>query len=100
MCAIAKWFLGRCTAATKRHPFFLWKLVAVRVDQFHFARYDVRTVLDCFDFYVSHGGNSKARKAKSKCIAMNFKEMNGDFSIQSERNMQCVRFLQLSLCHP
>src|SRR5215831_19745555 len=51
MRAVAKWFLGRCTAATKRHPFFHRKFVAVGVDQFHFAGHDVSAVLNCFDFY-------------------------------------------------
>src|SRR5437763_4520903 len=122
MCAIAKWFFGGCAAATKRHPFFIWKPVAFGVDQFHFACHHVRAVLDCFDFYVSHGGNTKASNPKSKFTAanpsdnnadsdssvvaafcqrpLNFEKMNRDFSIQSKRNIEFVRFLQLSLCHP
>ena len=55
MGAVAKRFLGGRAAAAKRHPFFHRKLVAVGVDQFHFARNDVRAVPDCFDFCVSHG---------------------------------------------
>ena len=55
MCAIAEGFLGRRTAATERHPFFHLEFAAVSVDQFDFSRNDVRAVLDCFDFYVSHG---------------------------------------------
>jgi hypothetical protein len=56
MGAVAKWFLGRCAAAAKRHPFFDRIFVSVCVDQLDFARYDVRSVLDCFDCYLRHGG--------------------------------------------
>jgi hypothetical protein len=54
MRAIAKWFLGRCAAATKRHSFFDRKPVSVGIDQFHFTCHNVGAVLYCFDFYVSH----------------------------------------------
>jgi hypothetical protein len=54
---IAKRFLGGSAAATKCHSFFGGEFVPIRVDQFHFARHDVRTVLDCFDFQVSHGAH-------------------------------------------
>ena len=56
MCAVAKGFFGRCAATAKRHSFFHRKLVAVGVDQLHFAGYNVWAVLDCFDCYVSHVG--------------------------------------------
>jgi hypothetical protein len=36
------------------------------IDQFHFAGYDVRTVLDCLDCYLSHNGNSRAPNPKSQ----------------------------------
>ena len=35
----------------KCHSFFDWELIAIHVDQFHFTRNDVGTMLDCFDFY-------------------------------------------------
>ena len=49
--AVAKRFLGGRAAAAKRHSFFGREFVSIRVDQFHFARHDVRAVLDCFDFH-------------------------------------------------
>src|SRR5215470_20058894 len=54
MRAIAKRFLRRSSAAAERHAFFNWILVSLGVDQLYFARDDVRTVLDCFDSYLSH----------------------------------------------
>ena len=57
VCAVAKRFLGGRAAATKCHSFFGREFVSIRVDQFHFARNDVRAILDCFDFYVSHGAH-------------------------------------------
>ena len=83
MCAIAKWFFGRCAAATKRHPFFHRKLVAVGVDQFHFARHDVRAVLDCFDCYVSHGGNTKAANPKSQAPEKHVRQDSGNSGEQT-----------------
>jgi hypothetical protein len=41
-------------AATKRHSSLGGEFVSIYVDQFHFARHNVRAVLDCFDFDVSH----------------------------------------------
>src|SRR5262249_37627487 len=54
MRAVAKWFFSRRAAAAERHSFFDRKSVAVSVDQFYFTRYDVGTILDCFDCYLSH----------------------------------------------
>jgi hypothetical protein len=54
MGAVAKRFLGRCAATAERHALFDRELVSIGVDQFHFACHDVRAMLDCFDFYVSH----------------------------------------------
>jgi len=66
MSAVAKRFFSRRAAATKRHSFFHRKFIAVRVDQFHFARYDVRTVLDCLDCYLSHGATLKHQFSNPK----------------------------------
>ena len=57
MRAIAERFLGRSAAPAERHSLFNRKFVSVRIDQFHFARYNVRTVLDCLDCYLSHNVN-------------------------------------------
>jgi hypothetical protein len=54
MCAVAKRFLRRRAAAAERHSFFHREFVAVGVDQLNFPGHDVWTVLDCFNFYVSH----------------------------------------------
>jgi len=56
MCAVAKRFLSRCPAAAQRHSLLDRKFISVGIDQFHFASHDVRTVLDCLDCYLSHGG--------------------------------------------
>src|SRR5262249_43483577 len=64
VCAVAKRFLCGRAAPAKCHSSFDRKLVSTGIDQFHFARDDVRAVLDCFDFYVSHGGNTKAPNPK------------------------------------
>src|SRR6266516_4893526 len=68
MGAVAERFFSRCAAAAKRHSFFHRKFIAVRVDQFHFARHDVRTVPDCLDCYLSHGPNTKASFPKPPSI--------------------------------
>src|SRR2546425_2602431 len=57
MGAVAERFLGRRAAATKRHALLHRKFVSIGVDQFHFARYDVRAVLDCLDCYLNHNIN-------------------------------------------
>src|SRR5713101_6475605 len=57
MGAVAERFLGRRAAATKHHALLHRKFVSIGVDQFHFARYDVRAVLDCLDCYLSHNIN-------------------------------------------
>src|SRR5436190_17999168 len=64
MCAVAKRFLRRRGGAAESHSFFDREFVSIRVDQFHFAGHDVRAVLNCFDFYVSHGRNTKAPNPK------------------------------------
>src|SRR4029077_16773966 len=68
--AVAKRFLGGRAATAKCHPFFDWVLVAVRVDQFHFARNDVRTMLDCFDFYHNASNLTFSMRAASRSIEM------------------------------
>src|SRR5262249_201357 len=51
---VAKRFFGRRAAATQRHAFLDGKFVSICVDQFQFARHDVRSVPDCLDCYLSH----------------------------------------------
>ena len=50
---VAKRFLGGSATAAECHSFFDREFVPFGVDQFHFARHDVRAVLDCRDLYVS-----------------------------------------------
>lgn len=68
MRSVAKWFVRRGAAPTKRHPLFDWKFGSMGVEQFHFARHDVRTVFDCLDCYVSHGETVKHQLLTSKFI--------------------------------
>ena len=63
MRAVAKRFLGGSAAATKCHSFFDRIFVSIRVDQFHFARNDVGTMLDCFDFH--HNANNLTLSARA-----------------------------------
>ena len=66
MRAVAKWLFGGCATATKCHSFFDWEPVAVGVDQFDFTCDNVRAVLDCFDFRVSHAGTVKQQLRNPK----------------------------------
>ena len=50
-------FRGR-TAATKRHPFFHWKRVSLRILQFNRSGHNVRAVLDRLDSYFSYDGSN------------------------------------------
>src|SRR5258705_4063494 len=66
MCPVAKRFFSRRAAAAECHSLFHRVFVAVGIDQFHFAGYDVRAVLDCLDCYLSHNGNTRAPNPKSQ----------------------------------
>jgi hypothetical protein len=80
MCAVAKRFLGGSAATAKRHSFFGREFVSVRVDQFHFARNDVRTMLDCFDFY--HNAHNLTRSAaRNQSVQRNAFDAPGSISL-------------------
>src|SRR5438132_8352975 len=66
MCAIAKRLFRGRTAATKRHPFFNWKRVSLRVLQFNRSSNNVRAVLDRLDSYFSHDGSNLNEKCVSR----------------------------------
>lgn len=66
MCAVAKRFLRRRTAAAESHSFFGRESVSICVDQFHFTRNDIRTMLDCFDCYHDSRNLTLSPRAASR----------------------------------
>src|SRR5689334_12801211 len=64
VCAVAKRFFRRCSAAAECHALLHWKMISVCINQFNLALHDIWAVLNRLYCHVSHECNFASTDAK------------------------------------